>query len=133
MIKECKEYFNNLIVSLESTSRKNKITAFIFTLILGLLSSSFIVCLYLNLFMQIIGLKLAMIVTIISCGIVLHMIISLFTPIYYICLNELCNDENKKSISYKKLFISIVTDWFMICFIIICVIALVIVVNIVLF
>ena len=133
MIKECREYLDFVISSFDKTSKKNKAIALIFTVFLGLLISVCFVCIYINLFMQILGLKSAMIIVICSCGLLLHLILSFISPIYYISLNELNKDVNLEKISYKKIFISLITDWFMISFIIICVTVLVIFVNSMLF
>lgn len=133
MIKKCKEYFNILTLYLENTPKKNKIISFIFSLVIGLLLCIPLVCIFINLFMQILGLKGLMTLSIIICGVLLHFMIALINPIYYMCLYELDIKKNFGKISYNKLFMTFITDWLMIIFIIVCVVGFVIIVNMILF
>ena len=133
-IKECKEYFNHIVESFESTSKKNKLFSTLFVILVGLLCLTPFVCVFINLYMQFLGIKVIMAICLISCGIIVHLLLSLLYPVYYLCLNELNNDENiSNKLSYKRLFIALVTDLFMIIFITIIVIVLIIIVNYVFF
>ena len=92
-----------------------------------------LVCIYINLFMQFLGIKWLMTLTLISCGVIVHVFLSLLYPIYFIALNELNKDNSYiDKISYKKIFITLITDWFMIIFIAVIIIVLVIIVNLML-
>ncbi len=133
-IKECKEYFNHIIESFESASKKNKLFSALFVILVGLLCLIPFVCIFINLYMQFLGIKVAMAFCIAICGIIVHLLLSLLYPVYYLCLNELCKDENvSNKLSYKRLFIALVSDLFMIIFITVIVIVLIIIVNYVFF
>lgn len=120
-LKEYKDYLKNIIDVFSTVFKKSKSIAFIFTIIVGLLCASPIVCVIINLFMQCLGIKLVVISLIVLCGVLFHLIISLMAPIYYVSLNELNKDLNI-NVSYKKLFIVSISDLFQIVFIVIMVI-----------
>lgn len=122
-LREYKDYLKTNIELFSTVSKKSKILAFIFTIVVGLLCACPIVCLLVNLFMQYLGLKVVIVSLIALCGVLFHLMISLMFPIYYISLNEL-NRELNREISYKKLFIVSICDLFQIVFIIIMVVLL---------
>ena len=133
-IKECKNYFNDIVESFSGISKKKKLIATIFVILVGLLCFIPLVCIYINVFMQFLGIKWLIILSIISCGVILHILLSVMYPIYFIALNELNKDTCYiDNMSYKKLFIVLITDWFMIMFISIMIVVLVIIVNYLLF
>lgn len=133
-VKECKNYFNEILESFASVSKKDKFKALAFCVLLGILFICPIVCLLINLFMQFLGNKVMMTILIILCGVFLHLLLSTLYPIYYLSLNELNKQNNyNDSLSFKKLFIALFTDWFMIVFIAVMVVLLTIFVNFMLF
>ena len=121
-IRECKDYLNNCISLYKDVSKKHKLIAGIFTIIVSILCIVPIVSILINLFMQFLGIKVMIVSLIALCGILLHFAIALLYPIYFISLNVL-SDLIEEKISYRNLFISLICDWVQIIFIIIMIVA----------
>ncbi len=117
-LKEYKNYLKNLIDVFSTVSKKSKRIAFIFTIIVGLLCVCPIVCVIINFLMQYLGIKLVVVLLLFLCGALLHLLISLMYPIYFVSLSEL-NKDLDIDVSYKKLFFVSICDLFQISFIMI--------------
>lgn len=117
-LTEFREYSNSIVDSFSKVAKKNKVIAFIFTIIIGIIFACPIVCILINLFIQFLGVKFVVIGLITFCGILLHLLISSLYPVYYISLNALDTNIDVE-LSYKKLFVVSILDLFQIIFIII--------------
>ena len=112
-LREYRDYSNGIVDSFSEVSKKSKIISLIFTIVTGLLCVSPVICIFVNLFIQFLGVKYVVITLISLCGILLHLVISCFYPVYFISLNVLNNNIDSK-LSYKKLFIVSILDLFQI-------------------
>lgn len=129
-IKECKNYFDKVSIMLGTANKKDKIKALIFSLIVGLLLITPFTCLFINLFMQVLGIKYIIFSLIFICGVIVLLLVSFVNALYYAALNELIGNEK---ISFKKMFIAGITELFTIILITVFIVIIIIFVNFMLF
>ena len=108
-IKECKNYFDKVSIMLGTAKKIDKNKSLIFSILVGLLLIIPFTCLFINLFMQVLGIKYIIFSLIFICGIIVLLIVSLVNALYYVVLNELIGNEK---ISFKKMFIAGITELF---------------------
>ena len=129
-IKECKNYFDKVSIMLGTAKKIDKNKSLIFSILVGLLLIIPFTCLFINLFMQVLGIKYIIFSLIFICGIIILLIVSLVNALYYVALNELIGNEK---ISFKKMFIAGITELFTIILIAIFIVLISIFVNFMLF
>ena len=129
-IKECKNYFDKVSIMLGTARKIDKNKSLIFSILVGLLLIIPFTCLFINLFMQVLGIKYVIFSLIFICGIIVLLIVSLVNALYYIALNELIGNEK---ISFKKIFIAGITELFTIILITVFIVIIIILVNFMLF
>ena len=129
-IKECKNYFDKVSIMLGTAKKIDKNKSLIFSILVGLLLIIPFTCLFINLFMQVLGIKYIIFSLIFICGIIILLIVSLVNALYYVALNELIGNEK---ISFKKMFIAGITELFTIILIAIFIVIISIFVNYMLF
>jgi hypothetical protein len=129
-IKECKNYFDKVSIMLGAAKKIDKNKSLIFSILVGLLLIIPFTCLFINLFMQVLGIKYIIFSLIFICGIIVLLIVSLVNALYYVVLNELIGNEK---ISFKKMFIAGITELFTIILIAIFIVLISIFVNFMLF
>lgn len=129
-IKECKNYFDKVSIMLGAAKKIDKNKSLIFSILVGLLLIIPFTCLFINLFMQVLGIKYIIFSLIFICGIIILLIVSLVNALYYVALNELIGNEK---ISFKKMFIAGITELFTIILIAIFIVIISIFVNFMLF
>lgn len=129
-IKECKNYFDKVSIMLGTAKKIDKNKSLIFSILVGLLLIIPFTCLFINLFMQVLGIKYIIFSLIFICGIIILLIVSLVNALYYVALNELIGNEK---ISFKKMFIAGITELFTIILIAIFIVIISIFVNFMLF
>ena len=129
-IKECKNYFDKVSIMLGTAQKIDKNKSLIFSILVGLLLIIPFTCLFINLFMQVLGIKYIIFSLIFICGIIILLIVSLVNALYYVALNELIGNEK---ISFKKMFIAGITELFTIILIAIFIVIISIFVNFMLF
>ena len=129
-IKECKNYFDKVSIMLGTAKKIDKNKSLIFSILVGLLLIIPFTCLFINLFMQVLGIKYIIFSLIFICGIIILLIVSLVNALYYVALNELIGNEK---ISFKKMFIAGITELFTIILIALFIVIISIFVNFMLF
>ena len=129
-IKECKNYFDKVSIMLGTAKKIDKNKSLIFSILVGLLLIIPFTCLFINLFMQVLGIKYIIFSLIFICGIIILLIVSLVNALYYVVLNELIGNEK---ISFIKMFIAGITELFTIILIAIFIVIISIFVNFMLF
>lgn len=129
-IKECKNYFDCTCIELSKVDKKIKFKALGFIILIAILCLIPFVCLYINLFMQYLGIKIAIYGLIISCGVMMYILVNTLNVLYYVSLSELCD---KEKVSFKKLYLASLTDLFVIISILIFVILLIVFVSFMLY
>ena len=129
-IKECKNYFDKVSIMLGTAKKIDKSKSLIFSILVGLLLIIPFTCLFINLFMQVLGIKYIIFSLIFICGIIVLLIVSLVNALYYVVLNELIGNEK---ISFKKMFIAGITELFTIILIALFIVIISIFVNFMLF
>ena len=129
-----KKYLYSVLEVFLDVPFKKRFTAFLFTLICGILCIIPFGCVFINLIMQHLGIKWVVILCIIAFGIFLHTFLSVMYTIYYFALNELNKDGKYfEKLSYKELFLYQFLDFITIMFIIVIIIGLIVFVNLVLY
>lgn len=109
MIKENRLYLDKIVNDLKKCSKKDKIKATLFTITIGLLLCTPIICLAVNFYMQLVTIKIAFYTSIAVLVVIFHILSSVVTSIYYLSLGIISNYEIE--IKYSKLFLAYLYDF----------------------
>lgn len=115
-MKIYREYLESIMICFKQYSKKDKFKALLLTFSIGLFIFIPVLLLFINLFMQYLGIKYMVIIFILVISLLLHLYISVMFSLYYLCLNNIINFTHnfiynkEETISFKKLFLAYFMD-----------------------
>ena len=90
-MKIYREYLESIMICYKQYSKKDKFKALLLTSSIGLFIFIPVLLLFINLFMQYLGIKYMVIIFILVISLLLHLYISVMFSLYYLCLNNIIN------------------------------------------